>query len=175
MKNVSEREWKQYPSDIPVETAFGTIFLSVTSADHVYADGSGNGKSLTVRGKQYSFSAHLHLAAGKWAVGTDRSSVYARKHMCFDRDDAMPPSYQAKVVAEIEARVNAHLAAHPELVLDGAVADASNNLGRAEKELAELQAKVAEKEAEVSALRLKYLYASGQVGNVDSIRVGHTS
>lgn len=41
----------------PIETSIGTLYVTATSKNRVYVDGSGNGKSVTIRGREYTVSA----------------------------------------------------------------------------------------------------------------------
>ena len=41
----------------PIETAIGTLYVTATSKNRVYVDGASNGKSVTIRGREYAVSA----------------------------------------------------------------------------------------------------------------------
>ncbi len=152
------RKYKDYPKDIRVETKFGPVFLSITSGEHVYVDGAGNGKFIEVKGKKYSFSAHLKSYESKatgalagevvWELAKDEhgrthSAVYAKKFQCYSRDDAMPPSYEKLVVAEIIEAVTAYLVENPDQLKLAAIADKNNALLRIEEKIADLEESLA--------------------------------
>lgn len=154
-----ERQWMDYPKDIEISTSFGPVYLSIVRGDYVYVDAAGNGKFIMVAGKKYALSLRLMQRDGRpWelqadAQGNTWDAVHARKYQCYERNDRMPDSYQAKAVNEILATVSAYLDSHPKQLRQAAVADVNNELASAEKDLVELEAKAAEQRALVSKLR----------------------
>lgn len=159
---MKEREWIQYPKDIQINTDLGPVFLSIVQGNYVYVDASGNGKFITYKGNKYSMSLRLHTYDGgkTWELSKDQyghtaGSVSASKYQTYSIHDDMPPSYKAKCIAEIIAKVSAYLAAHPDQLLDAAVADANNSLANEESKLAELEEQVRAQREKVSALSTK--------------------
>lgn len=45
----------------PIETSIGTLYVTAVNGTRVYVDGSGNGKSVTIRGRQYAISAGVTI------------------------------------------------------------------------------------------------------------------
>jgi hypothetical protein len=166
MKNEYGREWIQYPKNIPIETKFGTVFLSIVQGDYVYVDGSGNGKFITVADKKYTLSVRLHCYDGKtWEPGKNEfgqthDSISSGTWQSYKAFDRMPPSYEKKAVAEIIEKVSAYLAANPAQLKAGAVADANNELAREEDKLAELEAQLKAQKALVADKRRAFEKAS---------------
>lgn len=154
-----DRQWMDYPKDIEISTPFGPVYLNIVRGDYVYVDAAGNGKFILVAGKKYALSLRLMQRDGRaWelqtnAQGNTYDAVHARKYQCYESNDRMPDSYQAKAVKEITAAVSAYLDSHPIKLREAAVADVNNELASAEKDLAELEAKAAEQRALVSKLR----------------------
>lgn len=135
---MAKREWIWYPKDIEVVTEYGSIFLNITDAKHIYVDASGNGKHLVFRGRRYAMSWHLGLYSDSpsFQVGRDEKGQESRTAIYGD----VPPSFKAKITKDILVAVNAYVREHSHLLTEAAIADANNELQGAERKLEEAEA-----------------------------------
>lgn len=155
---MSTREWMETPS-IDLETKYGPVRLNVVQGDYVYVDASSDGKFLTVSGKRYAFSVRLRTADGgkTWDLaGRQHEAVYSSPKDAVSIHAVMPPSYQKKVITEVMAVVTAYLNVHSHLLAQAALADANNELLRAEDRLQELQGLLANQQAVTDEAKARY-------------------
>lgn len=134
------REWMNGPSNLEVATDFGPVYISLTDSKHVYVDANSNGKAIVFRGKRYPMTFHFGLYDDSpsfqlWRApqgNVSATAVYG---------DA-PPSYKAKIIAEVLLSVNAYLRKHSHLLAEAEVAAVNNALRSVESEQAELVKKL---------------------------------
>ena len=134
-----------YPHNIPVETPFGMMAMSVTDGDHIYLDGNHNGKSIVVNGVELGCSIHLNKIDGEWVI--DPQYLYA------SRKGSLKPASDAarkKLLATIPAIIKEYMLKNPRL-LTLARADKLDTL------TVQLEAKITEKERELEILRAELL------------------
>jgi hypothetical protein len=150
---MTTRSWLDSP-DLTVQTPFGSGKLVFTGGQHIYFDahvnsGSDPSVGLTVRGVRYGVNAHFARVGAGWkieALQSGRDQLYVSRADWTRRDTPVSPSARAAIRAAVEGAVNAAAQAHPNLVAAGEQRHANNAL-------LDLEAKLAEAEAEVARLR----------------------
>lgn len=149
-----------------VLTAYGLVECAATEGDHVHVSAGSNGRNqLTFRGSQYNASIHLNRypdTEGAWVITRDektgREKTYCasvKRVNVYTLSDDAPPSYRAKMLAEVIRAVSAHLAAHPELLLHAEAKSCQTDVDRAQGEVDELEKKLTEARAKLKAARSK--------------------
>lgn len=133
-------DWTQYPKDIELSTTIGPVWLAITDATHVHVDGNSNGKSLTVRGVEYSVSAHLYLQDdGTWGPHDRDSFHISRYHYTTYAKSFPSPSARKAIEAAIVPVVTEFMQTHPELLRQADDADRNNRISRCKRQIAEAE------------------------------------
>lgn len=147
--------WKDYPENIPIVTAFGTVYATVTEASHVYLDANSNGKFLEYRSKKWGVSAHLHRQPDEsWKSSPDffyvRGPVGGRGPVAVSH---MPPTYCTAVAKVLEAVWSEYVSAHPGVLLEAQQAHVHNAVEEAERKIADKRREIRTLEADILTLQ----------------------
>lgn len=145
-------EYTQYPDEIVMSTSIGEAKLAITDANHIHISAD----IVKVRGKE--LRASLHVNDYGCGVGYEPSreqscpassyhSLYATKVGSFG--NSATDAQRTAIFAAWVPAINGFMAAHPELRQVAAEADKNNSALSIEKEIAELEQKIASKRAEL--------------------------
>lgn len=134
-----------YPRDIPVNTPLGTVFLAVTSGEHVHVDGNSNGKYITVNGVDVTCSLSLNLVNGAW----QSSHLYSTRR---DNSKDSSPAARKKIVAVIIPVVTEFLAKNTDLLHKGQRHLIENKRDSLQTKIADLEGQLAAAKADLAKL-----------------------
>jgi hypothetical protein len=156
------RSWIQYPTDIPLETSVGTVYLNITNGHHIYIDASSNtypdkfansghliSRHLVYRDTDYLFSGHAYRTHYTWdfvqPYGEPALTNVSRRNTMFS-SDAAPKTHRAAILTAIldalnEWQLRLDTAA---LLVEAELADANNKILRLDEQIARDAAALAE-------------------------------
>lgn len=148
------RKWVWYPREIQLSTPLGDVYLSVTNRDHIYVDGGGNGKYITVNKVEYQTSFHLvRQEDGNFDVNKAGNGIRGtRTHRCSKGNynaDQMSEAAIKKVKQTLIPIINEWAKANPETFEKAEYADINNKMYQLEKEAKRLADELLTKQKEL--------------------------
>lgn len=131
-----------------IETPLGAIRYVMTSGEHVFLHTEArHGEAIIIRGIPYHVSFHLRLTADGWIAESAHEPYLSRKDI-YTKDPSTPARKTA--AANLTEAWAAFIMANPAIARQAAIADAELLVHKLGEELAELESKADNKQAERS-------------------------
>jgi hypothetical protein len=141
------REWQPYPTNLPVPTKLGTVFVAVTTANTMYVT-AGNERGqlpITVFGVDYHLGLHLsRQPGGRWGLADQSSLSLSRTDWTNYAKAHGSNAARARAYTDVYMAVVAWAEANPTIFEAADAADRNNRALSIEKEIAELTTKLTE-------------------------------
>lgn len=136
--------------EFKAETKFGTVKVMPTEAKHIYVSFSSGHRDeslLTVRGIEYSGSAHFYLHAEGWKIGTPEQPEYQRRSYLYlsrvGSGNHVASTAAGNAIADELTRVMGEwVAANPQALTLAEVDSLEGQIKKMDEEIAELDRKM---------------------------------